>query len=234
MANSLVEKHRYRRFFVDLKRFYRLKRFKVYTGIILSIIAVTFFMAFAIRPTLITITGLVAKINDNRVVAQKLQNKINALSLAQSEYHEIKSKLSLVDDALPENSELSILIRQLESLGRKNAVIIDSVQIDNTPLKGKGEKIKPKTFSENLKAGRDTEVVGFSFSASGSYQSLKSFLDDLKNTRRLVLVDNFIIQAGKGGEDLTLGLEAEACYLPNSSYPSSNQVSKTDNEGISL
>lgn len=192
---------RYRRYFIDLSRFYQKKGVRVYTGIVLSILTVAFFLFFAIRPTIITIISLVKEIKDKRVIAEKLEDKIDALNLAQIEYQRIERKLYLVDEALPDNADFSLYIRQLEALARRHNVSIESVQFKKIALKSKEE-------------GKEAvQELVFSLALTGDYHQLKSFFDALARLRRLVFVDSFTFQTGKGETKLLLTLDAEAYWM---------------------
>jgi Tfp pilus assembly protein PilO len=203
-----TEYHRYRRYFVDLGQLYKKrKKVRVYTGIILSLLTVSFFLFFAIKPTLTTIAGLIKAIKDQRVVVDRLQTKINALSLAQSEYNLIQNDIFLVDEALPTDSQVSTLTKQLEVLARREGVTVETIKFGQVYLKGEGPKTEEKPKN-------DTSSVNFSFAASGEYQNLKSFLRSLSSLRRIILVDSFAFKTGKTeGERLTLSLNAQAFFL---------------------
>jgi len=200
MEVSQAEKYRrYRRYFVDLSRFYRKKKVRVYTGIVLSLLTTTFFLFFALRPTFVTIASLIKEIKDKRVIAQKLQDKIEALNSAQIEYQRIQKDLPLINEALPTNPNLSLFVRQLETLAGKNQVAIKTFQLKETTLKSD----QPPT----------NQSTGFVLVAFGSYQNLKSFLGSLTNFRRLISIQAFGFQTNQEGENLTLNLDGQIYYL---------------------
>lgn len=192
--------HRYQRYFVNIGRLYKIKKVRVYTEIVLSLLAISFFLAFAIKPTLITIAELVKTINDQKMITDQLQNKINALALAQSEYNLVSSDLYLVDEALPKNSQISGLAIQIEALAQQAGIVLGSVRFDPIPLK---ENRSPKK----------TEIA-FNLTASGDFQNLKSFLRLLNSLRRVIQVETFSFKIkGAESEALLLGLGGKAYYL---------------------
>lgn len=210
--NQPEKYHRYRRYFVDISRFYQKKKARVYTGIVLSILAVAFFLFFAIRPTLVTITSLLKEIKDKREIAEQLEDKINALNSAQIEYQRIEKDLYLIDESLPVNADVSLLLRQLEALARKNNVALGPIQFEETILKG--EEVTPANKTKKkTEVGEAAQSVNFSLAVAGNYNQLKSFLGALTRLRRLVLVDAFAFQTGKKEEGLVLSLNAKAYYL---------------------
>ncbi len=193
-----TEYHRYRRYFVNINQFYRQKKVRAYTGIVLSIFAVSFFIFFAIKPTLVTIASLMKEIDDKRVITEKLETKINALASAQREYQNVESDLYLVDQALPRDSQVSLFIKQLEALARKSEVAIDGIQINQVPLKEKSASTD------------SSQSVNFSIAASGSYQNLVSYLQTVSSLRRIITIESFAIKTTKDEEDKTLGLTLNA------------------------
>lgn len=191
---------RYRRYFKDVARFYANKKVKAYTEAVLTIFTVAFFLAFAIRPTLITIASLVKEIKEKKEVSLSLQRKINDLSLAQQNYQAAEKNLYLIDQSLPLNPFLNELIRQIEVLALKDEVKIDTFQFSNVEIK----KNKPSEKKE----------IEFNLVVSGEYQNIKNFLKDLTNLRRLISFDNFIIkQTKKEASTLVLSLSGKAFFM---------------------
>ena len=216
---------RYQRYFVNLGQFYHQKKARVYTGIVASILAAAFFLFFAIKPTLVTISGLIKEIQDKKMVAEKLESKIRALGPAQKQYTLIKADLYLVDQALPFHPQVSLLVKQLEALGRQTGVILETIQFSQVTLKGSTpskskttptpEKPSAKTASSEEKSG-----VVFDLVASGNYQNLKSFLYSLSSLRRVILIEAFAFKADSENKEATnevlnLTVKAGAYFLRN-------------------
>ena len=200
--NWQTEYHRYRRYFVNIGQYYQQKKARVYTGIVFSILTTSFFLVFAIKPTVVTIVGLLKKIEDQKLVAEKLEEKIGTLSQAQKQYLAIESDLLLVNQALPQDTQVSLLIKELEALGRQSGITVETIQFNQLTLKGKNPEEKQKE-------------INFSFTASGNYQNLKNFLTSLNSLRRIVLVDNFSFTSDKEidkKEFLNLSLSAQTFY----------------------
>lgn len=196
------EYRRYRRYFTGLGALYKKKQVKVYTGIVLSLLTVAFFAFFAIRPTLVTISGLLKEIKDKQKLVEQMDQKINNLASAQSNYAQIASKLPLVEESLPQEPTLPVLMKQLEALTRISSVNLESLSFNEINLQGEpGEK----KFQE----------ISFQLSLSGNYQNLKQFLNSLDNLRRIILVDSFAFksQTKEGAQYITLTVSAKAHYL---------------------
>lgn len=200
--NWPIEYHRYRRYFVNISQFYRQKKVRVYTELVLSILTVTFFLYFAIKPTLTTIAVLFKTIKDQKLVVEKLEDKVNALNLAQKQFLAVESDLYLVDQALPKDPHLSTLAKELEALARRTKVTIGTIQFNQTTLRG-----EPPAESQT--------TVKFSLAAGGNYLNLKDFLQSLSSLRRIILVQSFSFKTGKvEKEALNLNINADAYYEP--------------------
>lgn len=193
---------RYRRYVAGIGHLYQKKQARVYTGIILSIFAIAFFGFFAIRPTLVTISGLIKEINDKKELVAQMDQKINALAKAQTNYAQIEDDLFLIDESLPHDPQLSVLIKQLESLARLSSVTLESVRFEKTNLQGESEK-------------EEVQEIKFNFALSGDYPNLKQFLNSLDTLRRVVQVESFGFSSKTKEEALLLSLtvSAKAHYL---------------------
>lgn len=196
--------HQYSRYFTDLSRFYKTKKGRVYTGIIAALIAINFFIFFAIKPTLVTIVQLVKQVRDQKELSQDMDKKITALNSAQSEYSLIENQLYLVDQALPKKPDLTILIKELEALATKSQVAIA------------GSRISEVQISSQEKPEEGKQPIKFTFTAVGDYPRLKEFMSSLSNLRRIVTIEGFSFQNNKDNPGLlTLSIDAKAWYLEN-------------------
>jgi Tfp pilus assembly protein PilO len=194
--------HRYRRYFTDLSKFYQKKKARVYVEIILSLLAVTFFISFAIRPTFKTIAQLIRETKDQRTVSSELEKKINNLSEAQRNYLTIEPELVLIEEALPQKAEVTLLTKEIETLAHRSGIAIVNLRFTEVNL------------TENQTGKQEKQEVKFSFNALGDYPNLKNFLRDLMSLRRVVLVKAFSFQTGKSESNiLSLNLNGQAWFL---------------------
>jgi len=198
-----TEYSRYQKYFVKFGSFYQRKKARTYTGVVFSIFTVIFFLYFAIKPTLVTITGLFKEIQDQRQVAEKLQDKINSLNQAQMEYSLIENDLYLVDQALPTDPQVSSLVKEIEALARQSGVSLEGFRVDKTQLKGESSL-------------GTTSQINLNINVNGEYKNLKDFLNSLSSLRRVILVKSFSFKSAKTESQtltLGLGLAADAHYL---------------------
>ena len=200
--NWQTEYHRYRRYFTDVSKFYQKKKTRVYVELILSLLAVTFFISFAIRPTLKTIAQLIKQTKDQKNVSAELEKKINNLSEAQRNYLTIEPELVLIEEALPQKAEVTLLTKEIETLAHQSGIAIVNLRFTEVNL------------TENQTGKQEKQEVKFSFNALGDYLNLKNFLRDLMSLRRVVLVKAFSFQTGKSESNiLSLNLNGQAWFL---------------------
>jgi Tfp pilus assembly protein PilO len=195
--------HRYQRYFTDLGQFYQNKKTRTYGGIILSLVKIIFFVFFAIRPTLKTITQLIRQTKDQKKVAEEMEKKINSLAEAQRNYLAIESDLPVIEEAIPQKAEIALLTKEIEALAKEAGVDLKSLRFNEIALSADQQ---PKEKQE----------IKISFNVLGSYSNLKNFLRNLMSLRRVILVENFSFQTGKEDSSiLSLTFSAEAWFLNN-------------------
>ena len=195
----------YRRYYRNLRTLYKKPPMRDFTFLVLSLLTAAFFAFFAIKPSLKTIGELVKEIKDKRMASEKLEEKINALSLAQREYASVQPDLPKIYAVLPKKSDFSLLAKQIEWLAQKNQTTLLNLRFSETSLFGEEQKeLVPLEFSLNF---------------GGEYKNFKGFLADLEKLDRIVTVETFGFSKKKlGGEEvefpLYLELTAQGYYLP--------------------
>lgn len=185
---------RYKDFFLNVLGAYNNKpNLKIYLELILSLSTIIIFSIFAIRPTILTILGLNNEIAGKELTSSKLNQKVNNLQTANSILQSEASNLAFVSEAVPQNANADVLIKQIDSIATQNTVQIlsfsasDIVLLGDNKIDKKEDGITP--LAENAKG------LSFTISVSGSYQQLFSFLISLENMRRPIKVDSFTINS---------------------------------------
>ncbi len=198
---------RYRAYVLNTMVEYRKKRnLKSYLEIILSLVAISLFSIFALRPTLTTIAKLLKEIEVKEETLTTMNSKIDDLTRAQTLYRQEKERLALVDTALPKSSEPDKLIQQLETLNSKYSSNVKSMSTGNTSLLSGKEVAK------------SSEEVTFTVSLTSDYSSLSGFLTDLERFRRLVQINSVQFKTSEQEEvELQLFINGSALYQPRPS-----------------
>ncbi|MFC1653402.1 type 4a pilus biogenesis protein PilO [Patescibacteria group bacterium] len=179
---------------------------QVSSALILTIFTVIFFAAFAIRPTLSTITQLIKKIDDQREVSEKLDKKATALATAQSEYLLVEDRLPMIGSAIPELSNLDLLLKQIEGVASVLGVPIESIRVDEV------------YFPEHLsKSADDLVSLPITINVSSEYQNLREFLSLATSMQRVLSAESVSLSLSEsGGEEseIRMNLQMKAYYLP--------------------
>ena len=109
MANKKTSTSRYSAYLQKISRFYQKKEVKIYTNLIFSLLAISVFIFFAIRPAVSTILSLNKEIKDQKEVVKRMDQKIENLKRAQKKYRSIENDLYLIEQALPTQAQIALL-----------------------------------------------------------------------------------------------------------------------------
>lgn len=178
-----------------------------------AIFLIAFFVIFAIKPTIVTISELLAEIKAREELNQKLSTKIDQIFTAQSLYNQIYDQLYLLDQALPDNSEFAQFSQTLEGVRLENNLNLKTLNYAAIVLT---EKEKPKA------AGQENQDFSFSAGLEGYYPNLKDFLKALFNQRRIIYINSLKINQEKKAKDketteenlpLTIAIDGKTFYL---------------------
>jgi Tfp pilus assembly protein PilO len=207
---------RYGRFYQSSRRYMQRKEVLVSTNVILTLFTVSFFAAFAIRPTALTITRLWREITDKREVRTQLEEKISSLEKAQASLIDVEDDLTLLNSALPPTPDFSRFLRIVEYLASTHSLLLNSSRFQDIEL----------YVSEQAASAAAAEVVTHSFSLSlrGSFSNIRAFLADLQHLDRTISLRTVSIRGSKKQEgadvfDLDFSVDADAFSYPEGSIP---------------
>src|SRR3972149_11044320 len=89
---------RYKSYFLNVVGSYRERAdIRVYLEILLSLVTVSIFSIFALRPTLLTIAHLTREIQSKQQTLKTMEDKIGNLGQAQSLYDRERAKIALLE-----------------------------------------------------------------------------------------------------------------------------------------
>lgn len=162
--------------------------------VILSLILIIVLVVLALRPTLITIAGLLGKIKEQNSIEQQLDRKIQMVTQANQELVRASSKLIFLDEALPTQADVAAWKSSLDNVASQAGISIEAIQIGDIPVD-----------TESTTSAQ----VSFSISASGQYAELRQFLQMLQNLRRLITIENVTLARDLSPEStqLLMGVE---------------------------
>lgn len=196
--NSLVKrfnKEQYKRYIELLPNFKKEKAQK-FTTVILTIIAVIILAIFAINPTLSTIANLQKQLDDAKFVSEKLDQKINNLSVLQTKYETLKPDLPIIYSALPKTADVPVLVGQLQTLAKNNNLSIVAIS------------------ALNLVDEQDFSYFKFNITLQGEYSDIINFLDSAVLMQRIIDIEGINISSVSEANNtaLSLSLQGVAFY----------------------
>lgn len=134
-----------------------------------TFVLITFFLYFAVRPTVITISKLKGDIESKKILKEELKSKINQVIIAQDKFSQVQERYSVVESSLPDNPNFYEASYIIQSTGTKLNIPVNTITFDLEE--------HPETVLEpGLKSYSTSVVVNGSFSdlVNLSNQILKS------------------------------------------------------------
>jgi Tfp pilus assembly protein PilO len=145
-----------------------------------TFILITFFLFFAIRPTVIIISTLWGDIQSKQLLRSQLKTKINNVILAQDLFSQVQEKYQIVNTSLPDRPSFYETAQQLQQTGNNSALNINSFDYNLQT----GEK---DLLSPNLK------TYQISIDVNGSFASATKLITELLANRRLINISSISI-----------------------------------------
>jgi hypothetical protein len=219
---------RYKSFFLNMLTQYRERSdWKAYLEILLSLLTISIFAIFALRPTVLTIAELIGQIEEKKETVEKMDSKIQNLGKAQSLYdREAQNILLLTQSVIAKTPNSDIFARQIEGLSVKHQITVASVSLGEAVLFSVGN---PTTQEPNPETQTEVhETMDFSVSlnlATEQYENALAFIKDFQNLRSPAKVSDMKISVEENDEDqnsstqndttkkLTLVLEGKVTYI---------------------
>jgi len=211
-ANSQL----YRKYIHELVNVYRERSdVRAFTEILLSVLAIFVFGSFAIRPTLVTITGLNVEINSKRDTLATMDAKIDNIIAAQQLYETNRDVINLLSTAVPEKATPLEYASQIETIAAARNVELISFTVDNAAIFGDA----PVATEQELAEGEEPiqeKSLPTSISVQGTYADIFGFQTDIERMRRPVKPEAFLLVLSniEDEESLLLTLSGEIPYLP--------------------
>lgn len=196
---------RYRSFFMNIYRVYQTRSdIRMYMEILLSLVTIGFFAAFALRPTALTVTQLIQEIKTKEETIVQMDKKLSDLVVAQSLFRKEFDRIKLLNQAMPDVPSPESFTRQIEGLTSKNNTDLKNLILGDVALVGEPKKLSGA--GEFIPLPEGAEGITFSLTAVGGYKELESLLKDLENLRRPLRVDYATLNTSQTDNVQTLSL----------------------------
>lgn len=191
LSSTLANPDGLHRYYKKIEPILKKPRMRASTSAVFSFLAISLFAWYAIRPTAQTIIHLRREIADKTTLNKQMEDKITTLIEVQEKYQAIQHRLPLLKQAIPENPDVTILVRQLQNIAVFSGASISSIQIPNIPILG-----QEATPGAKLAQQKPTESFPVMITLIGEYPALKSCIDQLLTLRRITSIDSISFKQG--------------------------------------
>ncbi len=207
----------FRKYYKSVGPMFEKEQNRSYTAVIFSFLAISLFGWYAVRPTIQTILTLKREIADKTIVNQQMEQKIAVLIDAQNLYQEIQPLLPLLSAAIPEDTNPTDVVSQLQTLIANSGGSLNSLSVSKIPLSN------PVTKTANASVNTQPRDFTLTLSITGPYSTLENILFGIANMRRIITIQSITIQpASRSSESnptsnedqLTMALSVKSYYQP--------------------
>ena len=156
---------------------------------------ISFFVFFAIKPTLLTISSLVGEIKSKELLSKELKGKIDDIIAAQDLFSQVQERYYLVESSLPQNPHFYLANSHLFTLSQNHQVPLNKLDYIVS----------------------DSDYFATSISTSSSYLSAISLISDILNSRRLIDINAFSFSLSKDNldQEIKINLPLKIYYWKN-------------------
>lgn len=145
-----------------------------------TLVLISFFLIFAIRPAVLTITSLISEINTKKELAEKYKKKINSVVQAQTVYSQAQSNYQLINASLPDNYRFSQAAIQIRGITQSSGLSADKIDF---------------SLSDEIDEVYKAPYYGYSLSQNIDFSRIDSLLAGFTNNRRCFQLTNLTISS---------------------------------------
>lgn len=206
---------RYKSYFLNVVSQYQKRAdVRVYLEILLSLITISAFAIFAIKPTFTTIAELIKEIEGKENTLATMETKVENLEKAQALYDQEAQRIELLKIAVPDSPSPDVFARQIEGLSGSHQVTLTTEEVEEVVLSGATENKSSEDNPLPEKAGG----LSFSFNIEAEYQPLFNFLSDFELLRRPSFLNLVQIRTSETeeGRQIVLTIQGSAPYYQSS------------------
>lgn len=194
------------RYYTYIRPIIRNKFAKTYSSLIFSLITISIFSYYAIRPTVTTILSLQKSIMEQTSILKRLQEKVNNLAQGKQNYENISVEVrSKMNNLVPDNPALAQLINSLNYAARQAEASVTGIQVQEVVLDSK---------KSQLSRNAPLNQVDFTLNTQGTFPNLMKLLSALKRTDRLFTITS-VNFAQPIDSSLIMSLNGKAYFVKN-------------------
>lgn len=211
-SEQMQMQSKFHRFYQQITPVLKKPKTQASTAAIFSFLAISLFAWYAVRPTAQTIIYLQREIVDKTALNKQMEDKITALIEAQATFETIQDQIPLLQQALPRNPDAVLLARQVYHIAAISNASISAIVVPSLPLVS-------QEATAGAKLAAIKPIVGdfpVTIVLTGDYPTIKSFLTNLLELRRIATIDTISIKQaathGSFGSGLQLSTRFKSYY----------------------
>ena len=208
---------RYKTYFLDVSSKYNERAdVRTYLEILLSLVTVSVFSVFALRPTLLTIAELIREIQTEKEILATVDEKITDLSQAQSLYDSQRAQIALLEFGVPGTATPDVYAKQIEGLSQTHQVAIASITTGEALVLGEQTETDKEQEIIVPLPGESSELH-FSFKGRvelNQFQNITNFVRDFEKIRYVAKIYSAKVSTidDQAGRYLLLVIEGRLPY----------------------
>lgn len=200
----------------DLRRYYQIPAVSVSLTLVLSFFVIAVFIAFALRPTIVSITSLKKTIEESQKTSQTLKTKVKNLQAASAQFESIQSMLPKLNASVPNKGvDYAGFVKAVEAMASQTGIMLDTESLGASILFSR----LSSPFSHDKTHG--AIELKYQIGATGSYPQLQLFLNELLQWERILMIESISISpanirsssSDSTKSDLKLEITGNAYYL---------------------
>lgn len=172
-----------------------------YVEVILTLFTISFFIIFAVRPAVVTISGLVGEINRKEELSQKMRQKINSVVVAQEQYGVVQENWELLASFLPSDFDFPQAIAQVAGSAQEDDVRLSGLTFDDLDFVNQDVLAKKKPDTLKQMGNKNLEALSFSFNSESDLEILKKYISRLERVRRWTKIDSYQLSKSDSKKD---------------------------------
>jgi hypothetical protein len=182
----------------SLEEFYEKPILRVSIELVMSIVIVSVFALFALRPTLITMSDLLKEIEEKEELNVALQQKVAALATAQTEWTAFEDQVDNLQLSFFQNPSLEEILLYLEYLSRQESVLVTGVSAPSLAV-NLVENDEPVSLANLTLVPYDT-----TFQVMGDYEGILQYLQQIERHQPLMSIETLQLSQSNSEEILPM------------------------------
>lgn len=170
--------------FEYLKKQRENEKFMHYLEIAATFVLVTFFLVFAIRPTILTISSLVGDIKSKQLLKAELKTKINDVIRAEDLFSQVQDRYLVINTSLPDKAYYTQTADQIRQSALASGLLVDNFGFSL-------QSNKDKSIDPNV------SYYSVGLNIQGQFNSAIKMVTDLLNNRRLININSISVNNGR-------------------------------------